>query len=314
MKKVLGCIICLFITGILIFPALSSSLAQSAPASETSEPGKSEKEDLGEWWLRNPLTYKPMPEQFLYHLEATYDWTRDTGNQTSDNHSLSALLTLRKKIFTYNIRYTFDKQDTAKRGDPPRQDMNVTLRKSTKHEIHNDFRVALTDRLFFSPGMFWLEDDYAQIKDRYTYYAGFGYALIREPRLLVNVFGAYAYEELDYISDYHEVYKLLEDWEKADGAPDYDPGTKRSKMVYLYEDVRFYLTRSVALNQSLKYFRDTDDGDKYRWNLSVGADIMITQHVLATLTYNEDYDNAPESIMGLRKRDTSISAGVKLSF
>ncbi len=312
MKKVSGYVLCLFIAGILVFPALPSAQEQGSQPAETSETGKAA--DLGEWWLRNPLTYKPVPEQFLYHLEADYSWTRNTGNQTDDSHSLSALLTLRKKIFTYNLRYTFDKQNSAKRGNPPKQDMNVTLRKSTKHEIHNDFRVALTEHLFFSPGIFWLEDDYSQIKDRYTYYAGFGYALVPHPRLRVNVFGAYAYEELDYIDDYHEVYKLLEDWEKEASAPDYDPGTKRSKLIYLYEDVRFYLTRSVALNHSMKYFRDTDDSDKYRWNFSVGADIKITEHILATFNYNEDYDNAPESIMGLRKRDTSIGAGVKLSF
>jgi len=314
MKKVSSCISCLLIMSILVFPLSSSAQQQGDEQPAAGSGAESGKPDLGEWWLRNPLTYKPVPEDFLYHLEATYDWTRNTGNQTDDNHSMSAQLSLRKKIFTYNIRYTFDKQNSAKRDDPPNQERDKILRKSTKHEVHNDFRVALTDRLFFSPGMFWLEDDYAQIKDRNTYYAGFGYTVIRQPRLLVNVFGAYAYEELDYISDYHEIYALLEDWEKANEVKDYEPGTKKSNMIYLYEDVRFYLTRSVALNHSMKYFRDISDGDKYRWNFSVGADFKITEHILGTVSYKEDYDNAPETIMGLRKRDTAIGAGIKLSF
>lgn len=312
MKKVSKCISSLLIIGILVLPL--SSWAQQGEQPAAGSGSESGKPDLGEWWLRNPLTYKPVPEDFLYHLEATYEWTRNTGNQTDDNHSASAQLSLRKKIFTYNIRYSFDKQNSAKRDDPPNQERDKILRQSTKHEIHNDFRAALTDRLFFSPGIFWLKDDYSQVEDRYTYYAGFGYVAIQQPRLLVNVFGALAYEELDYISDYHEIYALLEDWEKGDEITDYDPGTKRSNMIYLYEDVRFYLTRSVALNHSMKYFRDIDDGDVYRWNFSVGADIKITENVLMTFSYREDYDNAPAQLMGLRKRDTAIGAGIKLSF
>jgi len=306
MKKIMLYVFYMFILGILICPLFS--VAQDMGKESSKE------DDLGEWWLRNPLSYEKMPEQFLYHFEAVYDNTRETGNVITDNHSVSTSLTLRKKIFTYIIRYTFDKQNYSKRDDPPKQNKDVLIRQSTKHEIHNDVRVALTDKLFFSPGMFWLEDDYAQIKDRYTYYSGFGLSLDPHPRLLMNIFAAYAYEELDYIDDYHDIYKIIEDWGKADDIEDYDPDTKESNMIYLYHDVRFYLSRSVALKESLKYFSDYEQGSKYRWNFSIGADIMLSKNIMTMITYNEDYDNAPETLMGLRKRDISIGTGIMFRF
>jgi len=319
MKRVVKCVFCLWVTFLLINAPLTASAQQESDKASgagnalAAEAGK-EKKDLGEWWLRNPLTYDPVPEEFLYHIEATYDWSRQTGNFTNDKHDLSALLTLRKKIFTYNLRYAFDKRNASKPYSPPYQDDNKDLRKSTKHEVHNDFRMALTNRMIAGLGMFWLKDDYIKIQNRYTYYGGLGYTVFKHPRAKIDVFGALGYEELDHTDEYHEGFLKMQDWGETSDVEFYDRGTVVSSLIYLHEQARAYLLPGVALNQSVDYYRDIDDSDIYRWKFNVGLDIMIMEHIFASLSYKEEYDNAPESVLGIRKRDTSIGAGVKISF
>ena len=65
----------------------------------------------------------------------------------------------------------------------------------------------------------------------------------------------------------------------------------------------------------LVQMRKTHPCGSDKWTvIRVGADIKITENVLMTFSYREDYDNAPAQLMGLRKRDTAIGAGIKLSF
>ncbi len=313
MKRVVKCVFCLWVISLLINAPLAAFAEQESAQASVEGDAEKQKKDLGEWWNRNPLTYSPVPDEFLYHLEATYDWSRQTGNFTNDKHDLSALLTLRKNIFTYNVRYALDKRNASRPYPPPYQDDNKDLRKSTRHEIHNDFRMALTDRIIASVGMFWLKDDYIKIENRSTYYGGLGYTVFRHPRLKIDIFGAYAYEEQDHTDEYHEDYLKMQDWGQTAGA-NYDSGTEMYSLLYLYQSARCYVTRSLVLNESIHYFLNPDDSDKYRWKFNVSADIKIIEHIFATLSYDETYDNSPESIMGIRKRDSSIGAGVKISF
>lgn len=317
MKRVVKCVFCLWAVFLLINvqPAAFAAEEASDQASQAQPEGDAgkQKKDLGEWWLRNPLTYDPVPDEFLYHLEATYDWSRQTGNFTNDKHDLSALLTLRKNIFTYNIRYSLDKRNASRPYPPPYQDDNKDLRKSTRHLTHNDFRVALTDRIILGLGTFWLKDDYIKIQNRYTYYGGLGYTVFNHPRLKIDVFGAYGYEELDHTDEYHENYLKMQDWGETEGIR-YDRGTEMYSLIYLFQSARCYVTRSLVLNESINYFVNPDDSEQYRWKFNVSADIKIIEHIFASLSYEEQYDNTPEAIMGIRKRDTAIGAGIKISF
>ncbi len=313
MKRVLKCIFCLWVAFLMMANAPPASVAQE----ESGQAAKGEvekKRDLGEWWHRNPLTYNPVPEEFLYHFEATYSWDRVTGNFTSDKHDLGTLLSLRKKIFTYNLRYAFDKRNVAKPKDPPNQEENRDLRTSTKHEIHNDFRIALTKRLYGAAGSFWLEDDYIKIDKRLTYYGGMGANLLNHPRLKLDVFGAYGYEEKDRTSDYHDIYLMVKDWGLEGSIKNYEPGTQSYSLIYLAQSARAYLTRSLALNQSVTYFVDPDENDRYRWKFNIGLDIKLTKHILASISYEEEYDNDADSLLGVLKRDATKGVGIKISF
>ena len=301
----------------LLINVLPSAYAQQASDQNTAENAQSssekKKQDLGEWWNRNPLTYESVPDDVLIHLEASYNWNRVKGNFTNDKHDFSFLLSLRKKIYTYNFRYALDKRNASRPKSPPHHEDNFDLRKSTKHEIHHDFRLALTNRIIAGCGLLWLQDDWIKVKNQYTYYGGLGFTVFRHPRLKIDTFAALGYEELDHTDEYHENYIKMQDWGNVEGIR-YDAGTETSKILYLHQKARCYVTRSLALNQSIDYYVDVDDNDKYRWKFNISADMKIMEHIFASVSYLEEYDNTPESLLGIRKRDTSTSTGVKIVF
>ncbi len=272
------------------------------------------KQDMSNWWTRNPLSFDPMPEDLLWHLEATYQWDRATGNWTSDNHLLNSQLSLRYNRFTNHIRYSFDKRDVGKPTAPPNSELNTDLRNSTKHEIHEDFRYALTKRIYLAPGMFLLKDDYSYIDERWTYYAGAGADLITHPLFRLSLFGAYGYETKRYIDEYHETYLMVEEWGVADRIKDYDPGTEERDVLYFDQAIRLFPYYNVMVTQNLIYVIDASDADIYRWTFKIGVDFKIMEHLFVNIEYKEEYDNNANQLLGVRKRDQTNGIGIKVEF
>ncbi len=280
---------------------------------EKKPEGKKE-QDLSNWWIRNPLTFDPMPTDLLWHFESTYQYDRSTGNWTTDNHTLNSQLSLRYHRFTNHVRYTFDKRNVAKPTPPPDSYKNTDLRKSTKHEIHEDFRYAITKRIYAAPGMFYLEDDYSYIDERWTYYAGLGADVITHPLFKLSVFGAYGYETQRYIDEYHETYNLVKDWGIADSIKGYDPGTEEGDVVYLTEAIRLFPYYGVMVTQELIYVADVSNTDIYRWTFKIGVDFKVMEHLFVSVEYKEEYDNDANQLLGIRKRDQTQGIGLKVVF
>ncbi|MBF0240947.1 MAG: DUF481 domain-containing protein [Desulfamplus sp.] len=309
-----------FIAMLFIAYPLSTTIAQEKKSSEQekkTEDGK--KQDLVNWWTRNPLTFDPMPEDLLWHFEANYQYDRGTGNWTTDNHLLDSLLSLRYHRFTNNLRYNFDKRNVAKPTPPPNSEKNTSLRKSTKHEIHEDFRYAITKRMYAAPGIMYLEDDYSYIDERYTYYAGIGgdlysFKFSNMEVFKLSMFGAYGYETKRYIDDYHETYAIVKDWGIADNIKNYDPGTEEGDLFYLNQRILLFPYYGIMVTQEFDYFVDTGDSDKYRWTFSVGLDFKVMEHLFVSLSYKEDYDNNANQLLGIRKRDQTQGIGIKVVF
>ncbi|MBF0303702.1 MAG: DUF481 domain-containing protein [Desulfamplus sp.] len=307
-----------WIAMLVISLPLNSFAEESANAkSEEQKEQKVEvkkEQDMSNWWTRNPLTFDPMPEKFLWHFESTYQYDRSTGNWTTDNHLLNSQLSLRYNRFTNHIRYNFDKRNVAKPTAPPNSDENTDLRKSTMHEIHEDFRYAITKRLYAAPGVFYFQDDYSYIDERWTYYLGLGADLITHPLFKLSVFGAYGYETLRYIDEYHETYNIVKDWGIDESIKGYDPGTEEGDVAYLTETIRLFPYYGIMVTQELIYVADVSDTDIYRWTFKIGVDFKIMEHLFVSTEYKEEYDNDANELLGVRKRDQTTGIGIKVVF
>jgi len=302
LKHVVSGVFCLLLFGAVLFGGADVS------AQESEKP-----KDLGNWWLRSPLSYDQMPTQCLYHFEGSYDYSRKTGNYTMDNHKADAIIVVRKNRLTNYLNYTFDKRNTSKPNDDLYTENNVNLRNDTKHELTDDLRFALTKRYYIAPGAMWLRDELSMIQDRYTYYLGGGGTLIDTGKYILNFYAAFGHEELDYTDDYHNLCKMvMEGYGVSAEDIDYEEGTVKTEVIYLNQVFNWNITDTLSFNESIDFFQDVNDGDKYRWSLDLSFDIQLMNHVYFSPNYREDYNKNPG--LGVRKRDVSIGAGIKISF
>jgi opacity protein-like surface antigen len=315
MAKILKCAI------VVVILALSlSSYARSEETSEAVKPQKAGR-DLGMWWMRNPLMYDPMPEEFLHHIEIQYSYNQSQGNFTRDNHKVDAQVISRKGRFTNMLNYNFDKRHASRADDMPgvREDgsfyldeSNKELRNSVSHKLDNMLTAALTKTLFAAAGIEWTKDDYSEIENRFLYYGGLVYNAYQSPRGLFQVYGGYGYEKLEYTQDYYD-----KGWSaKAVGLIDYfDDGVITSDKYRLGETFRWAITPSLFFNESFDFIgnlKKKNDRSIFRWTLNVGFDYKIAEHVFLNAGYMESYDKAPD--IGARKRDHSTNIGIKIVF
>jgi len=310
LRYIVSGVFCLLFVGAVMFSGADVS------AQESEKP-----KDLGNWWLRSPLSYDPMPTQFLYHFDGSYNWTRKTGNDTVDNHRAKANLFLRKERLTSILEYTFDKRNVGKAKDYPDYNENSDIRDDVRHDVHEALRFAFAKKLYGTVGGMWMRDELSLIQDRYTYYAGVGGTPLETDKFVVNLFCAYGHEELDYTDTYHESADYVMNPAKY-GDPvtppktaeeiDYEEGTRKYELVYVSQSFDWKITDSVSFREGFDIFQDTGDSDKYRWTLDLSFDIPLMNHVSFIPNYHEEYNNEPG--LGVRPRDILIGAGIKISF
>jgi len=276
---------------------------------------------LGKWWLRNALTYDPMPSELLYHLETSYSFSRMTGNMTVDKHIIKTWLITRYNRFTSYLNYNFDKRNSGRAADYPEGNKmveeNFEIRNSTKHLITEELRCAILKQLFAAVGFIYEEDDFVSLDKRITGYLGFGARPIQNDHFTLKFFAALGHEEKDYTKDYHELYQELALYftkeELKIYLPDYDTDTIKSDIFYCDLSFNWSITDNIAINEVFITFIDTDDSDKYRWTLDLGLEYQFTEHFSLMLNYNECFDKAMNPLMG-RKRDISKDICIKVVF
>jgi hypothetical protein len=315
MANILKCAI------IVLILALSlSSYAQSEEIDETIQPKKASR-DLGRWWMKNPLMYDPMPEEFLHHVEIQYSYSQSQGNFTRDNHTVTAFLVSRKGRFTNLLNYNFDKRHASRVDDLPGvnadgtfylDESNKELRNSVSHTLDNMLTFALTKSLFAGAGIEWTKDDYSSIDSRLLYYTGLVYNIYQSPRGLLQVFGGYGYEELEYTEEYYD-----RGWiGKSIGIIDYfEDGVITSDKYRIGQTFSWGITPSLFFNESFDFIgniKKKNDRSIFRWTLNFGFDYKIAEHVFLNAGYMEAYDKAPD--IGVRKRDQSTTVGIKIVF
>jgi putative salt-induced outer membrane protein YdiY len=287
-------------------------------ASEAGSTPASRPQGLGRWWLRNALTFDPMPSQLLYHLETSYSFSRMTGNTTLDKHLIKTLLITRYNRFTSYLNYAFDKRNSAIANDinyntKQVEEKNSHIRKSTKHLITEDLRCAILKQLYASVGFMYEEDDFVSLDKRITGYIGFGARPIQTDRFTIKFFAALGHEETDYTEDYHDLAAYFTEEELSVILPDYDTDTVKSDIFHCDLSSNWSITDNISVHEAFMIFVDTNDSDKYRWTLDLGLEYQFTEHFSLMLNYNESFDKAMNPLMG-RKRDIGKDISIKVVF
>ncbi len=308
--------------GILQHAETPDSSADETDETSDSEHKKNDR-NLGMWWKRSPLSYDPVPSQFLYHLEAGYSFYRSEGSITRDNHLVNAKITLRKYRLTDILTYDLDKRNSARAdessisvdddGNISIGETNLEIRNSKTHELTNHLLFTLTKRFYLGGGLEWTRDDLQEIEDRYLYFIGLGCRVIDKPKYSLRLFGAYGYEELQYTDYYNDLFGgLVIKYKTVD---EFDEGVTRSDKYYLSLVARWQATDSLELIHKSDIVGNIEKKDNryiWRWEVVGGVNYKIRKHLFLNVKFTETYNKEPA--IGVRPRDQTAGLGIKLEF
>ncbi len=287
------------LSALLILPAASGADQQKAdqgillaqagiqaeqPASEAGSSGKwfSDGKALGPWWTVGALEHDPMPPEILYHIQASYNFSKITGNLEMKTHGIDAAVTLRKNRFTNEFSYNVNDSETSQGG------ATITTKDKSWGNI---LSIDLTPHLYIGGGAQWEHSDSRQIENEYVYLGGLGgYVDIEKAKL--KWLAAYGRMEEESMLDLGNV-----TW---------------SNKLYVQESIEWPITETVSFNQSFDIFQDLDESDIYDWTLNLSMNFQVFAPLSVNTSYEMKYDNHPAS--GVEDKDTTLTAGVTLTF
>jgi putative salt-induced outer membrane protein YdiY len=282
----------------------------AALTEEEKSASKPEKTDLGKWWEKNSLTYNPLPEPWLFHVEGTLSYKHKTGNVDSNRYDGSASLMVRKLRLTNTLNYIIDKEKTeqaAQPGDPP------SITDTDYRSFQEILRYDLLPRLYTETGYIYEEDKANYISDRDNYYAGLGYTLIDTPKHTLDLLAAGGYVK----EKYPELVQTAMDMERSSTSAGYVRETYRwhitDRLTYK-ETFRIIqdATRSDVFNDDLADLYVIDRTYRYRWFLVNEIYIDIIDHLAFMVGCKIEYDSNPWPTV--EKRDITIKSGIQFSF
>ncbi len=298
MKKRIG------VAGMVMVMVLWGALAGFAASAEV-QPAKS---DLGAWWEKNSLTYAPVPEQWLFHLEGTFDFKRKTGNKDANVYNGSVSLMVRKKRFTNTLSYMIDKELAQPTQSSPKENRDTDYR-----TIQEALRYDLTARLYAEGGYMWEKDTVNLVDDRNIFYAGLGYTLLDRERYQWEVFVAGGYQEEKFPDKVRVGLNLTSENVTAG---------------YFREDFRWKITdrftfkhafriiqnleRSKIFNDDLNNLHEIGVTNRYRWFLINEIYCKLVPHLNFLIGYKMEYDSDPWPTV--LERDATLKTGFQFSF
>ena len=276
--------------------APKAEAGQQAESSQTEQPQSSVPDSggwlsngkaLGPWWMMRATKHDPMPAEILYHVEASYNLAKMTGNFENETHGASGRLVLRKNRVTPSLAYTLDKADMTL------LDMRI---KYKMQRAVADLNVDLPMRFLVSGGFMWNQDERVFVDSQGMYYIGCGNNILDSPKYQFKVNGGYTRSKLESM---------------------FDAGTDETNRFYLMENAFVVLTSSISLMQSLWYHQALDSSDDYYWEFLVSLDCKITEHLSLKPFYRVQYDDLyrPEMIRNMprEKQDVTVMISIQVS-
>ena len=93
-------------------PSAPQGPAASAPQGPaTGAPQAPKKPELGAWWQKNAMEYKPLPSRWLFPADGTLSYMNASGNTSGSTLDISANAEVRKDRFTSNSFVQMTRKD-----------------------------------------------------------------------------------------------------------------------------------------------------------------------------------------------------------
>ncbi|MFH0733033.1 MAG: DUF481 domain-containing protein [bacterium] len=243
---------------------------------------------LAEWWLSSSLA--DSAEQYLFHVEGQYSFTKMTGAIEGEMHSGGILGVIRKNIFTNHITYMIDK-------------MNLNLKSFgmnyiTESHVFSDYLdIDITRLLYGEVGFIWERDNSLYINNRYSLYAGLGLNGLVYDRHYVKLLIA--------IGRIDQGYTIPVD--------NFDVVKGVHSEFYIRQEYKYAIDSRFSFTEQAYYLTNTKNYDRYRIGFILNFNIVVVQPVSLTLGYNYRFDKESQ-LLGAIAENTTQTIGIKVSF
>jgi len=324
MKIFSGSVVLLIVLTLLFAPTAFGADAPKAKNTETAKKTPtvsddswiSNGEELGNWWVKNPKKYDPVPRPLLYHIEGSYSYSELGGNIEVKNHKGELELALRKDLFTSITNYAISRSDT-----------DITL-SGVSTSVESDyfrqkFRYGLTDWMEAGAGVIWNITDTAKyLENRLIYYGGVRFTVLDFPSLMIKMGGYYGFSDTEFMNDKITGMRKYADFQPVD---DYD-----SDALYFGQMLKWKISKTVTFSENADYMLLLKDTEYYSWMLKLALNFRLTKHSSFFASYIINYDNNPfveavqdyldgrraagDNVGDMETTDTVLAVGVKFSF
>jgi putative salt-induced outer membrane protein len=210
--------------------------------------------------------------------KATIGIAEKRGEKDTSDINLAAELEIKQKKTNkkFAAYYNYGEQNGSKNTD----DYGASFR----------YRYSLTDRTFIQAMSIYSHDGIKEIKHKATQSIGYGYALIKNDTMVLNIVPGIAAQYLD---------------EQANGS-------STTFMLNPYQDFTWFISERFKLTESFDSFIGTDNTNNYNFVFKTSLITVIEEPYILELRYEMDYDNkvAP----GIKKNESKFIAALGYAF
>ncbi|MBU0485478.1 MAG: DUF481 domain-containing protein [Proteobacteria bacterium] len=286
-------------------PATKS--ANQTDVATKNEAAAPKKEELGDWWNRNSLTYEPRPSQLLFHTELQYSYSEDRGNVEGYEHRGGAKFIVRLDRVTNSLSYLIDKSKQTEVASGGETSNNYQI-------LEDSLQYDLTKKLYAMGGIIREVNETEMLDRRYAFYAGLGYPLLTQKNHQIDLYLAYAYLDEEYDSLINTILGF--------SGRTYDA-------FYFNQTYAWKITDKILFSQRFRIIHSFEDFIRYDLDANgnvielgeqkrdlvvfgLGLDFQLTESFTLYGKYQLNIDNVPWPTV--LKQDTSYATGIKFSF
>ncbi len=272
-------------------------LVAQGDTTAVAAPEKKAEANLAGWWMRNAASFDPIPERWLFHAEADYSFTLQSGNIDGETHSGKGRVFLRKGRSTFSVRGGVQSQ-------------RLSLAKGVMEIRQERYRVApaldydITPALGAQAGFLWEHDDAAFIESRRIGYLGVKVIPYSSDNLVISLLPAFGYQ-------YEQA--ILTEEERSFWTP------------YIEESIMWGPIEQLRIHHEGNLLFSAEDPDTYRWRIANSLEIPVTSFLSVMFSHELRYNSNPipsgpvvRMLTGgqgtIERRDTELTAGFRLQY
>ncbi len=148
-------------------------------------------------------------------------------------------------------------------------------------------------------------DEFLRLDLRFAPGGGFGYNVVKREHSTFDLFGGIAYNK--------EIFDVTPAPTTAVPQPTYTTLTRDSMEGFVGEEWRYKMNTRTQFFEKATLYPNFSQTGKFRLNLDVGMSTALSKYLSWNLAYSSRYLSNPP-LAGIKKNDTLLSTGIRLTF